>query len=307
MPTPQEIAAKIAAIKAQALQTQALAVAPTPSNSVPTVPVLTGEIIPPTSTALAAPLPGSLSLHAGFSRRSQAVARRIICNVTAHTKTGKTHFALNDSPEPVVHFDLNDESEGVVEKFLAQGRDIITYKVRLPSKRGDSPSEIMKQFEPIWDELKLAVYDACQLGQGTIVYDTETDLYELIRLARFGKLAQVQGYQYGPVYAELREMLRWVTETKMSAVYLRKFKPLYNNNVRTDKWEPSGYGDMKYLVQLNLEAQRWDPTPETPEQLAPRFGVTIKDSRSRPDLTGQVYADWQMSVNHLIEVIHGRV
>ncbi len=42
----------------------------------------------------------------------------------------------------------------------------------------------------------------------SIVIDTASEAWELVRLARFGKLTQVMPQHYGPVNTEFRDMIK---------------------------------------------------------------------------------------------------
>ena len=90
----------------------------------------------------------------------------------------------------------------------------------------------------------------------TIIIDTATELWELMRLARFGKLSQVQPHHYGPVNAEFRDILRKAYDTDKNLILVHKQKPEYINDKRTGGVERAGFGDIPYIVQVNMVVGR---------------------------------------------------
>ena len=61
----------------------------------------------------------------------------------------------------------------------------------------------------------------------TISVDTATELWELLRMARFGKLTQVMPYQYGPVNAEFRSLIRMAYASDKNLILLHKMRKVY--------------------------------------------------------------------------------
>ena len=188
----------------------------------------------------------------GFEEPSTEAPRRLITSVSGHEKTGKTHFGLS-APPPIFYFDIDVGSEGVVEKFKAQGKEIYTYKIRIPKPTGPKDMKDKDIWITMWDDLKVRLAKCVKANRGAVVMDTASEMWDLLRLARFHKLTQVMPNQYGPVNAEAKSVIRWAYESDMSAVFLHKVKPEYVNDTRTGKYERSGFKDMEYDVQANVE------------------------------------------------------
>ena len=132
----------------------------------------------------------------------------------------------------------------------------------------------------------------------SIVWDTATEVWELIRLARFGKLAQVLPVQYGPVNAEMRGLIRTAYDSNKNFVMLHKMKAEYINDRRTGKYERAGFGDSEYLVQVNLRTT-YDPEERT-------FGIEILNCRQNMTLCNQAFAGDLCSFPMLaIQIIEG--
>ena len=209
----------------------------------------------------------------GFSDEVQERKRRLIVSSGGREKTGKSHFALT-GPPPIIYFDIDIGTEGVVDKFQEIGKEILRYSIRVPKEaRQDT-------YIPMWGDLKTRILKAYSLKQGTVVWDTATEAYELARLMHFGKLTQVMPHNYTEVNNEWRELLRTAYDSSMNTVFIHKMKPVWINNARTKDYEVAGFGEMDYLSQVNLVHYREDIENGTV------FTAYIKDCRQKPGLAG---------------------
>lgn len=201
--------------------------------------------------------------QSGFQDHLPAAPQRLIAKIAGAEKTGKTHLSLT-APEPVVYHSIDVGTEGVVEKFQQSGKNILVKEILY--KRGEPQSVYQEMWQTFKDDFILGL----QVGQGTVVCDTWTEVYELARLAKFGKLEQVQAHHYGPVYAELRSLIREVYNTHMSAILLTKMAPDYNTKELVEK----GFSDTDFLVQLNARTSRTLDAAGKPV-----YSLWVKDSR----------------------------
>lgn len=140
---------------------------------------------------------------------------------------------------------------------------------------------------------------ACKLTQGTIVWDTESEINELARLAHFGKLGQVMPQHYAVVNRELRDLMDGIFDSGLSVVFVRKLKPKWVNGNRTSEYEGSGWSDMEYKCQVNMRLHR-DDTENGPE-----FSAIIKKCRQNPDINGMTLTGEMCSFPFLLDLVHG--
>ncbi len=213
----------------------------------------------------------------GFtSAKDIKLAPRIILSLCGLEKQGKTHFALT-APGPVGLFSTDIGEEGVVDKFT-EDKDIFIMDVaRLGEESADkAPAE--------WDRFHTA-YVSLLRGSDvrTIVFDTATEIWELLRISRFGRLTQVMPYQYGPVNAEYRHLIREAYNYDKNLILLHKMKSEYVDDKRTGNYERAGFGDTGFLVQINAQIYRY--TPEDGGD----FVLWVKDCRQNPDIAGQEF------------------
>lgn len=227
----------------------------------------------------------------GFVDADPSVQDRMIVSVRGLEKQGKTHFALT-APDPIAVFSLDIGTEGVVSKFKRDGKKII---IKDLSTGGDAD-----EGEKVWEGFKKA-YSACLQDSQvkTVVIDTETELWELIRLARFGKLTQVMPYHYGPVNGEYRKVIREAYDSSKNLILLHKMKPKYVNDKRTNEYERAGFNDVGFLAQVNCQVYR-DPVDEGGE-----FNLEILDCRQNADASGEVLsgpmASWDFLASTVLE------
>ena len=216
----------------------------------------------------------------GFAPANLDIVPRIVLAIEGLEKTGKTHLALT-APGPNAFFDLDIGAEGVVSQASADGKEIVVPDPPL-SRSGEHNSP--DDWKRAWERFK-TLYTAALASPDirTIVVDTETQTYELVRLARFGKLAQVLPRMYGAVFQEYRDLIEAVYDSKKNAIFLRKLKPKYVNDKQTDELTPGGYGELAAAVQCNIRTWR--------EPAGGPFHATILNSRHNYKLAGQDHTD----------------
>lgn len=200
---------------------------------------------------------------------------RLILSVCGLEKCGKTHFSLTATP-PIATFSTDVGEEGVVQKF--RDKDVsIMYLKRLSEDDPDVGGQSAEEFNRF-----RTAYLRLLRGKEvkTVVLDTATEIWELLRLARFGRLTQVMPYQYGPVNAEFRALIREAYKYDKNLILLHKMRPVYINDKRVDKHERAGFSDTGFLVQVNTRI-----TYDKDEEV---FDLEIEDCRHNPYLAGEI-------------------
>ena len=209
----------------------------------------------------------------GFKEADTGVKLRILVGVEALEKEGKTHFALT-APGPLAVFDFDTGMEGVVHKFAGKKKIYVSDYRRLGNVMTNTP----ENWVLLWEKFKreyIAAMDAPEIR--TVVLDTATEVWELLRMARFGKLTQVMPYHYGPVNAEYRELIRKAYASGKNLILLHKMKDEYVNDKRTGQLKRSGFSDTGFLVQVNVRLWRDEDN---------NFHLYVKDCRQNPDANG---------------------
>ena len=224
-----------------------------------------------------------------------AIPYRLVVSLAGFEKTGKTHFALTGRP-PIVVVNLDVGLEGVAEKFKAAGKEVYIHNIPLvrPTSLIESDDGASKEiWQRQWRELNVMLSQVYALNPGTVILDTWTEGYELARLAHFGKLSQVQAHQYGPVFAEMRSVIRQAYASRhTTTVFVHKMGLEYETKVP----EVKGWNQMDFHVQVNLRNGK-NPAPAG-------FGLEeiytqIKDCRQNPDTNGYLLQEATFSLEYL--------
>jgi len=211
----------------------------------------------------------------GFEPVSNTVRRRLIVGVDGHEKCGKSSFGLS-APAPIAFFDTDIGSEGVVHKFA--NKPIYRTTLGIPDNLASTTRE---ECAGLLATLKQKIQLALESPEvRSILLDTQTDVWDLFRMARLGKLSQVMPTQYTEVNNEMRAFIRSFYRYDKNVIMTHRLKKQYVGSDWSGNWERAGFGDSEYLVQVNLTAA-YDP--------ALGFSVTATGSgppRPNPNLWG---------------------
>ena len=213
----------------------------------------------------------------GFSDTYTPAPQRLIANISAPEKEGKTHLALT-GPPPIMFISIDIGTEGVVQKFQEQGKQVYIYEVHY--QKGGQQAE----YQVLWGNVKAAIAAALAVNEGTLVIDTWTEANELCRLAKLGKLSQVQPHHYGPVNAEMKGIIDDIYSTKMSAALLTKMSKEFGGSEMIEK----GWADTGKQVQANLRVSR--STGDDGKQV---FSVGVLNCRQNIGMTGMTFSSKQ--------------
>jgi len=208
--------------------------------------------------------------------KEREILPRIILSISGLEKQGKTHFALT-APGPIAMFSADVGEEGVVNKFMDNKDVYIMSVARVTGEDSDEAEPEFDRFHKAYIEMLRG--DVVR----TIIFDTATEIWELLRMARFGKLTQVMPYQYGPVNKEYRDLIREAYNYNKNLILLHKMKAQYINDKRSGEWERAGFNDTGFLVQVNAQIYRYSPAD------GGDFVFWVKDCRQNPDLAGEEF------------------
>jgi hypothetical protein len=216
---------------------------------------------------------------------STPAPNRLIVAVDGLDKHGKTTFALS-APKPLVYLDFDIGKEGVIEKVPDAQRILVSkpFMFRASEAGWDAPNDaertkaIMEAADPELDRFRrtylkaltepiIAVNGVKQKAR-SVVIDTGSEAWELMRQCYFGKLTQVKPHHYGEVNGLMRDLVRAGYESDVNVIWLHKLKSEWkegadNKRSKSGVLERTGFSDMSYLVQANLLAYRVGTTPQT--------------------------------------------
>ena len=230
----------------------------------------------------------------GFIRATKKRSRRLIASIDGLEKQGKDHFALT-APGPICVISTDNGLDGVVQKFQDQ-KEIYIAEYRLGSigntngkKRTlEDQAEVSAICSKIWENIVRDYNDALNSGARTVIVDTSTELWEILRMARFGKLTQVMPHHYAPVNAEFDGFIKDAYEHEnVNLLLLHKLTEEWKNSAdgkgsRTGEYKRSGFKGVAFAVQANTVVWRDPEESKIPDC----FHVTVQDCRDDPTLNG---------------------
>jgi hypothetical protein len=259
-------------------------------NAAPTADAESPAPSPTIHRASPRPSNGHKSAGSGFVQASAPTAHRLIVNAEGEEKSGKNHFAFT-APGPIFEHSFDIGNEGVVQKFQSK-KKIMIAEYELEVQPGEAEArEVADAANKVWDQFMANYRDGlASCGNGTTLIDTGTETWELLRLARFGKLTQVMPHHYGPVNKEMQEMIREGFSHNCNVIFLHKRKDEWENYIGSDGKEKGkktgrktrvGFSDMPFLVQVNAVCERVDLDGGGSD-----FQITVEDCRQNPTVNG---------------------
>lgn len=218
---------------------------------------------------------------------SQAIRRSITAAINGRRGSGKSHFAIEFSPRPVLVQPLDPTLKFMIDKFnldnvfmadyprLSKDLLLAVSGIKSKAKMDESAGAFAKmqaEAEAVWEQFSTDFYTGLDKYR-TIVWDTGSEAWELVRLARHGRLTQIEPYNYTALNTEFREMIRAAQDAGVNHIILQKMKPVWGEQVSatgkvsrgpTGEWEPSGFSHLAYEVTFEGEVYRSLCTHEHP-------------------------------------------
>lgn len=220
---------------------------------------------------------------AGFSVPTpKVVVPRMSIATRAPTKCGKSHWAIMTTPEPVAVIALDPGTQQIISQAVNQGRQLIVKGIDHSRKNDQATAKLL------WQEFRTACKSVAQnKAIRTLVIDTGTEVWEMLRLAEFGKLTQVKGIHYGGINADYSSFIDelYYLRPDLNFIYVHKAKKDYVD----DKWDGrsmalNGFEGIDYLVDISLSHYFINKKAG-----GPSFGFVTNDNtatRFGPDFAG---------------------
>ena len=261
---------------------------------------------------------------AGFEAISRS-QRRLICNLQSTRKSvGKTRFAFT-APKPIGYISVEiGGEEGAADEFIPAGAEsfdgIQIARIHMgapeypdPANFNTSTKDGAKDYdaavsaavqnvaEPAYASF-FAAYETSLANMRTTVIDTGTDLYQLARLANFGRLEKIPQLAYAQVKREFAKMVDDAFQVPgHNLIWIHHLKEK-GEVTAAGKWQQNGeYGldgcsTVLDKVQANIEFWREDLTEDDPETgMRVRFNCSIVDSRHSPLAMGKQFQTLDIS------------
>jgi len=184
--------------------------------------------------------------------------RRLVMRIGGFEKDGKSHFGFT-APPPIGIVNIDRGLEGMYEKFAREKELYISDDFRA------MPSETQKDNERRWDAI-MEVYTEYLEGSivRSILYDTDTEGWEIARLAYLGKLVGVRELHYPEVNSIFRKVIDMALASDKNVIFTCRLRKQYIRSKSAEgkdtaswngKYEESGFSEFGSIVQANLRAK----------------------------------------------------
>ncbi len=230
---------------------------------------------------------GKPTTWGNFQPVESKVRHRLIFRSYGPEKCGKNHFGLT-APGPIAIQSFDVGLEGVVEKFLKSPlgpKEIVATHYEFD--RNDCSQEAAQELSARFDE----DYDLALRRARTIIWDTETELWELDRFAEFGENAQGVSTDAPRNYVRLngryRDRIQRAYDSGVNLQLIQKVKERWTSNAKgspvpSGVFEPTGFKEANYIVQVNL-CHSWSKDQG--------FGVHVINCRQNMGIADETYYD----------------
>lgn len=200
---------------------------------------------------------------------TEFVRRVTFKEIYGDTGTGRTTLAFT-APGPIAYIHAAEKIDGIIEQYA--------HKIG-PHGNGTqgvfnfggvftgTPEQVAAQAQSIWHRFMLAYFDAFKWAR-TVIIDTHTELWELIRLARFGGLKPQGGRvdaNYGPVNAEFRSIFKhFKTQDRANLIIIGQTKDEYKTKggksdgmgERTGNTIRAGMKEIPYMADILVRTDK---------------------------------------------------
>lgn len=222
----------------------------------------------------------------GFTPADQIVVKpRMIISCQGDAKMGKTHFCLT-GPEPIAVIDIDDGIYRPIDRFKGKKKIYVKNYRRIYSElmfNGDSikatEAAASRQLDIIRDFYIRAIDD----GARTVLVDGGAELYEIVRLAAFGKLERAaMSREYGPVNREMKFWLDYAKNHDANVIFTHHLREKYINDKPSGMMEAEGWKKMSGGVDVIIQ-----PWIEEKDPLSTRYHLTIMQCGLNAALDGK--------------------
>jgi len=230
----------------------------------------------------------------GFEPMDGRPRPRLVLAVDGLQKRGKTRFALT-APRPIAYINLDRGFEASKDMDLTDVviADLSGAMQKVQPGKGKLGEDVLKPFkEEAEKALELIVKRwnaALNAGVRTVVFDTATRWWEILRIARFGKIQQVSKEHYGPVKAEFERFLYGALGASSNVILNHRQRAEYQGENKTGRFERAGYGDVQYITHASVELTRVPFVERADGDLG--FRAIITDCATNPEADGEVLSN----------------
>jgi len=207
-----------------------------------------------------------MSDHPEWTDAPTALTRQcVFLNIVGQTGTGRTTLALS-APGPIALAHTAEKLEGLVQR-IAKIKPVKLLDFGFVSTSTEKRTVALSA-DKVYTKLKRGLEDAMDRWARTIIIDTDTETWEIARLARFGELnpkGNRMDALYGPVNAEFRALFkRHRHQNRCHLIVISQCKDEYQDrlidgkirSIQTGRLKQVGFKEMPYMADLTVWTSR---------------------------------------------------
>lgn len=250
---------------------------------------------------------------ASYSTADLGSPKGVVISVEGKEKCGKTWSVLHTAPHPLVYISCDRDNRRAVKAARIAGREILWSGQYLyePSPKllhvgGQKPDDEVlienaraaaKLWDPIYRDFMEALKDP---KVTTVVLDSGTAAYNLVRLKCFGKINGVGVFQYAKTNAIFRQLFAKAQTSEKVVILIHRLGPEFVKSTDANGKEesrPSG----------NLEAQGYRDTNYEVDAVVRhwvgengRRAKLMSEGVGRGDISGMVFKEAEMDYRRIV-------
>lgn len=230
-----------------------------------------------------------------FKRAVIEEKKNLVMSCDGLPKTGKTEFMLS-MPAPLCIHNFNFGLKGVIDKHVSAGKEIYVFDYHLALSR--AVVDVAAIAPKTWDAFVRQFLESLK-EMRSVGVDMGGEAWDLVRMARLGKLTQVLPVQYVNVNAEFRQLIQEAIRSGTNVVFLHKLKPEYKDDKKTNNLERAGFGDIGFDMEAVLRTSR-DYSKKGVDQ----FSATLEECRARFEASGKVFTGAEVNFANVATTIY---
>lgn len=243
--------------------------------------------------------------------------QRTVGIVYAIDGDGKTHYAINYTPEPVILFGLDRRGEREIKKSLNRGRKIYYIDAATPANIAqmsdvEARAAGKASLDLITKNYEWAIAKSMEWGQGTMVFDTSSELRDIVRVAIRGRIDRPnpktgERGDFGASDAIINRTLKYfcdrARDSKLNLILLSRSKPIYDGREDTGRktWDTDKIfvQAADWIIEYRMVGVAGLMTGiqvlGAPAPTGPSWEIQATKPKLAPEETGKIYrqAEWE--------------
>lgn len=253
---------------------------------------------------------------AGYATEVADQTPSIVLTIQGLQDTWKTRLALT-APGPIAYHGLDTGSEGPLQDARDAGKVIypMRHSYDLPPEMRKTPefpphrevddggklkrvpsNEELAFYEKragwvdanCWSPFEAANDAAVAAGMRTVIWDTETEVWEMKRMSRFGRLLQNPQMYYPKINGEYKEFLRRMEKSGVVFIMIRQLKEKFES---PGVYVPQGMGKIDFIVDAAVEMTHIPAVKVGREERPEKYRCKILKARQAKGRLGTVLED----------------